>query len=99
LHQKHVGSDGGVRADDCFAAKDGRVRINRNIVFLVWMPFAAFDNVTRIVFDKAARAQRHAVIPVSDYSGDDREMESCGMTTQATAPPKAHYPQSMEFYF
>jgi len=52
LHEKYIGPDGRVLADDCFAAEDGGVGIDRHVVSYFRMALDSFDDITLIVLAK-----------------------------------------------
>ena len=59
MHEKHIGADGRICADDGFAAENGGVRINGYVVRHVRMALATLDDLAGSILSEAARAERH----------------------------------------
>ncbi len=77
MHKKNIRVDGAAFAYRGFSAEDGGVGIDRNVVLDVGVTLGAFDQLTAVIFGKAFRAERDAVIELhivadfADLANDD----------------------------
>ena len=72
MHEEDVRADSRAFAYRGFSAEDGGIGIDRNVVLDVGVTLSAFDKLTAVIFSKAARAERDAVIElhiVPDFAG------------------------------
>lgn len=62
MHEEDIGTDGGVFADESFAAEDGRIWVNSDAAANIGVTFSAFNDFPRIVALEAAGTEGDAVV-------------------------------------
>ena len=62
MHEEYIGPDGRPLADHCLPAKNRGVWINSDVITHIGMTLSSLDDLSVIIFLKAAGSKRHRMV-------------------------------------